>query len=195
LSEIDARLAQARTVLLHEIRTADEERRVLLTGQGDELCEQVAKALEELGFEVEPMDPAWPEGDKREDLRVRATDHPGWIALVEVRGHRKGAQLADLIKLHSRYRTRYLQDEKALPSATWLIVNHSIDRDPSNRQTALQSHQSDVDAFGQDGAIVIDTVQLFNLSRSVASGRLTKEIARVALITGTGRFVLPEEAV
>ena len=195
VTDIDARLSQARTNLLNETRIADEGRRVLLTGQGDELCEEVAVALEDLGFQVERMDPVWPAGDKREDLRVRLKAKPDWISLVEVRGHRKGVQLADLIKLHSRFRTRYLQDTKALPSATWLFGNHSIDRDPSVRQVTLQSHQSDVEAFGQDGAMVIDTVQLFKLTRAVANGRLTAAIAQSALIDGTGRFALPEGAV
>jgi hypothetical protein len=193
LVEIDTRLAEARTDLLREIRAADDGPRVLLTGQGDSLCEQVARVLEDFGFQVERMDPKWPEGDKREDLRVRLDSQSGWVALVEVRGHRKGAPLADLIKLHSRFRTRYLQDEKVLPSATWLFVNHTIDRDPGGRQVALQSHESDVEAFGQDGALVIDTVQLFELSRAVADARLTTDRARSALIEAAGRFALPEE--
>ena len=43
--------------------------------------------------------------------------------------------------------------------------------------------------------MVIDTVQLFKLTRAVANGRLTAAIAQSALIDGTGRFALPEGAV
>jgi hypothetical protein len=90
LDGFDAELVRQNEQLASATELADLGRRVLLTGQGDELCEQVARGLEDLGFEVERMDPKWPAGDKREDLHIRELNYPAWVAIAEIRGYRKG---------------------------------------------------------------------------------------------------------
>jgi hypothetical protein len=191
IAELEDDLQAHQEQLSAAVGEADRGRRILLTGQGDALCEQVALTLEDLGFEVERMDPKWPEGDKREDLRVHETSRPGWVAIVEVRGYRRGAQLTDLIRLHSRFRSRYQVDEGTLPNATWLITNHFIEDDPESREAVLRSNQAEIDAFGADGALVIDSVDLFRLWTAVIANRISKVDARNALVAASGRFSPP----
>lgn len=79
---------------------ADRGLRALLTTQDQELVSAVADVLRSFGFEVEDMDSAWGDGPKREDLRVRHPERPGWLAIVEVKGFRKsGGATNDLQKV------------------------------------------------------------------------------------------------
>lgn len=66
--------------------------RALLTSDGDDLVDAVACALAELGFHVIDMDEHWPEGQRKEDVRVLDDDAPGSIALVEVKGFTSGVK-------------------------------------------------------------------------------------------------------
>jgi hypothetical protein len=191
IAGLEADLRVRNQQLSAAIDEADRGRRILLTGQGDVLCEQVAQTLEAFGLEVERMDPNWPVGDKREDLRIRDPSTALWVAIVEVRGYRKGAQLTDLIRLHSRFRSRYQADVGELPNATWLITNHFIDDDPESREAVLRSNQAEIDAFGADGALVIDSVDLFRLGSAVIAGRISKVDARKALVAASGKFTPP----
>jgi hypothetical protein len=191
IADLDAELAARQGQLAASTEDADRGPRILLTGQGDPLAEQVAKTLEDLGFDVDRMDRIWPSGDKREDLRVRDPSIPGWEAIVEVRGYRKGAQLTDMIRLHSRFRTRYQADTGRLPAASWLITNHFVEDDPQTREAVLRSNQAEIDAFASDGALVVDSIDLYRLWTAVARDELTKSDARQALTSASGRFAVP----
>jgi hypothetical protein len=194
VAELNGREAARRADLAREVAATDAGRRLLLTAQREDLCEQAAATLEELGFEVERMDAVWELGAKREDLRVRNREQSGWIALAEVRGYSKGAKIADLARLNGRFRTLYQLEVGKLPSATWLIVNHFIEQDPAARELVLQSNEDELDAFAQDGVLVIDSVRLFECWRAVEDHLITAEQARTALVTATGRFALPATA-
>ena len=127
---------------------ADASERRLLTAQGDELVESVKDALTEIGFQVADVDElrASP-GDYLEDLRVTDPEQDDWIALVEVRGYTKGAQLNDLLRI-GRFVTRYIVDHGHPPTATWYIVNHFCKTDPSTRTIPLQGNAQEVATFG-----------------------------------------------
>jgi len=88
------------------VAEANATARRLLTAQGDELVDEVQAAFEELGFTVRNVDKeiANP-GDRREDLRITDPDRAAWIAIVEVRGYKRGAQVNDLLRI-SRFVTR-----------------------------------------------------------------------------------------
>ena len=163
------------------------ERR-MLTGQGDDLVETVIQALESFGFFVEARDEEAAEGDKLEDLRVRDPDAPDWVSIAEVRGYRKGAVLADLNRLHARYRLRFTQESGHEPDAMWYIAHHSFASDPAGRHPALGSHPAEVDLFAEDGGLIIESQYLYDLWMQVRAGEVAPEEARRRLRQATGRF-------
>jgi len=166
---------------------ADSNERALLTSKADILKNVVIKCLRHLGFVVEDMDPLRPQGDKLEDLQVRDPDYPDWIALAEVRGYARGAQLSDLMRMQ-RFATRFQKDNLRLPDRLWYVVNHSILTDPSDRQSALASNPNEVQAFAESGGLVIDTVELFKLVGAVDGRLLTPADARSSVHGAAGRF-------
>jgi hypothetical protein len=166
---------------------ADANERALLTSQADSLKNVVIGSLRHLGFAVEDMDSAWPLGDKREDLRLKNPDHAEQIALVEVRGYARGAQLSDLMRMQ-RFAARFQKDEGRMPDRLWYVVNHSLADDPSQRQPALASNPSEVETFAESGGLVIDTVELFKIWQAVDARRVDPAIARAMLTKATGRF-------
>lgn len=176
-------LAQART-------DADTRQRRLLVAQGDDLVAAVSDALQTIGFEVRNMDALWPENDRREDLRVTAADHPGWNAIVEVRGYTRGAAQSDLIRIGGRFVPRYMQDEGRAPSSAWYIVNHNFRRDPSQRPRVLSGNEPEIETFAEGTAsgLVVDTVTLFQVVRAVEEGLLDPASARATFVGGRGTF-------
>jgi len=168
-------------------RAAAALERVLLIGQGTPLVEAVARALEAVGFIVEPMDAKQPANDRREDLRVTAPGDSEWIALVEVRGYRNGAQLSDLMRL-GRFRGRYLKETGREPTACWYIVNQFVGVDPGSRQKPLGGNLDEVHEFATDGGLIIDTRDLFALWNAIESGTLTPNDARSMLRESRGVF-------
>ena len=163
------------------------ERR-LLSAQGHELLQAVTQALEQLGFAVEARDEQAAEGDLLEDLRVRDAEFPDWVAIAEVRGYRRGAQLADLNRLHARFRLRFVQEMDKLPDAMWYVVNHSIGTDPGTRQPALGSHPAGMELFAEDGGLVIESQFLYDLWMQVRKGAMTKDEGRLQIRESVGRF-------
>lgn len=71
---------------------ADTYERALLTADGRVLEESVGCALAELGFIVVDMDEIWPEGKRKEDLRVVDPNVGDWLAIVEVKGFSNGVK-------------------------------------------------------------------------------------------------------
>jgi hypothetical protein len=133
------------------------------------------------------MDQVHPEGDRREDLRVTIPDDPAWIAIVEVRGYRGGAQVKDLMRL-ARFRSRFRTETGAEPDASWYVVNQFLGVDPGGRQRVLSGNPDEVSEFAADDGLVIDTRELFRLVNAVNAGALALGDARDILRSGRGVF-------
>lgn len=174
-----------RRVVEDERARADSRERRLLTASGDPLKDQVSDVLIELGFAVVDSDALEAnQAEKLEDLRV---SDGAWTALVEVKGYTKGAKTNDLQKF-TRPVGRYVRDTGREPDALWYIVNQEAGSDPGQRRPPLTSNPDDVESFGEDGGLVIDTVELFRLQRSVHLGTISKDAARAMLMPATGIF-------
>ena len=182
------RLADLDQQLRAETQRADENERRLLTAQSDGLVEEVILTLVELGFQVVDVDAeiASP-GDRREDIRVASPDDPRWIALGEVRGYARGAQLNDLLRL-GRFVARYAREEGREPDAVWYVVNQFIASDPRSRPSPLNANDAEVETFAEGGGLVIDTKDLFTLRMHVRRGEIAVSAARDLLMRSTARF-------
>jgi len=100
LAELSKGKASLQIQLAQASSSANIGIRRLIKSQSDELVDEVAKALEALGFTVTKMDDQISEGSpKLEDLRIKDPDVKDWQALVEVRGYSKsGGNTSDLIR-------------------------------------------------------------------------------------------------
>jgi hypothetical protein len=185
------KIAEMRKTLEAASKKADSDHRVLLTQQGDELKDKVSDVLSIFGFDVTNADEQATKGDLLEDLRVEAM-YKGrrWVALVEVRGYKRGAQLNDLLRISGRFLKRYMQENGgAIPDALWYVVNHDIETPPGKRQNALSSNKKEVQTFAEDSlGLVVDTTTLFQLRTRVEDGSMTPDEARELLISSTGYF-------
>ncbi len=180
-AELKGQLAQARN-------DADANERALLTTQSDPLKDAAMAALRFLGFAVTDADLTAKPDEHLEDLRIEDPDVPGWIALGEVKGYTKGAATAGMSQL-TRFRKRYVLSTGADADASWYIVNHFLDRDPSTRQAAFHG-SGDVEAFAEDQGLIINTVDLFRLLGQVEREERTPVEARRLLRESTGRLRL-----
>lgn len=171
---------------------AGEEWRALLSESGDDLVKAVQNALELIGFDVIDSD-ALPQnkGKKREDLRV---EHEGWTALVEVKGYAGAAKSNDLQQLNGAA-VAYAASTGSQADALWYVVNAYREADPAQRETPLGSREEDLDTFAEySSGSLIDTRELFALRQLVATGQMSKEDARAALMSAGARFVAPSDA-
>jgi len=166
---------------------ADAEERRLLTAQGATLVEAVAVALRSLGFDVEDADSApTPEGTpKVEDLRVRDPDDPTWTNITEVRGYKAGAKVSDLLRL-ARFAGLHAIRTGSIPLSRWYVVNQFFDDDPDTRRAPLAGSEDDIAVFAEDGGLVIDTRELFNLQQLVDDGTVAPAQARAHLRQARG---------
>lgn len=163
--------------------------RRLLTAQGDDLKDEVAIALRDLGFVVEDADEEHAKkGDLLEDLRVLDGEDPEWVALVEVRGYAGGAKLSDLQRI-ARFVARFAAANGKLPSAAWYVVNQLLGADPGKRPAPLSSNPDEVETFTEDGGLVVDTADLFVLRERVRRSEIPAADARAQLKT-PGRLVV-----
>jgi hypothetical protein len=168
---------------------ADRGSRRLLTDQGEGLVDAVASALNEIGFDVDLMDERRKKGDLLEDLQIRDTDAPDWVALGEVKGHKKGAQLQDLLRM-SRCVVRFLKDTGHEPDRQWYIVNGFLNDDPSTRPDPLKSNADEVASFAQAGGLIIDTRALFLLRQHIVRSTAEPRILRQRLREATGTLTV-----
>jgi hypothetical protein len=176
------------TELERTVVEANATVRRLLTAQGDELVDEVQAAFEELGFIVKNVDKEITNpGDRREDLRVSDPDRAGWIAIVEVRGYRRGAQVNDLLRI-GRFVTRYVQETSELPDSAWYVVNHFSEQDPATRPVPLAANPLELETFGADNGLVLDTRLLFQLRIKVRGGDIQADAARAQLVAARGLF-------
>lgn len=149
----------------------------------------VADALERLGFDVENMDDQHEPGSRHEVLQVRSPDAPEWVALVEVKGYKRGAKANDLmslIKYHGIYK-----DKLGPPSALWYMANHFLDRSPDEHPLVLAANDDEVASFASDwNGLVIDTCDLFSLLNLVEAGDIEPTEARKLFTQKRRRFEL-----
>jgi hypothetical protein len=165
------------------VRTNSSDRR-LLTAQGDDLVDETRACLEEFGFQVTNVDREIAiKGDRREDLRISNPDSPGWIAIAEVRGYKRGAQLNDLLRI-GRFVARYVEETGRLPAASWYVVNHHFDQDPSTRPTPLASNPVEVKTFCESNGLIVDTRFLFRKRMEVRSGLTEPRDVRAMFTSG-----------
>ena len=188
--ELMAREQRLRHELAGARELGDKGIRSLLTAKARDLVLIVASMLEALGFQVEDMDEVWPEGDKRDDLRVRDAGDPDWVGLVEVRGYTGGGAVRDFQRI-SRFQKPFLKDENRLPSRSWYMVNQFFTVDPDIRDRLLGSNPDEVEEFAHDDGLAIDSRTLFRLHRDVSAGDLQKDQAMRILKGQTGILTYP----
>ena len=118
---------------------------------GDGLVEAVKEVLTYLGFEVQDMDAELKEEAKREDFRLTLEDRPGWEAIVEVKGYKKGTRTKDARQINE-HRLRYAAEKATNPDLTLWIANPHRNVDPSCRPAP--------DKNVRDTAALIETVHV-----------------------------------
>ncbi|MFQ5934560.1 MAG: hypothetical protein ACE5KI_07960, partial [Dehalococcoidia bacterium] len=164
VTEIDKQVGELETKLALTRAKANKGLRRLITAQGEELVDEVAKALKDIGFDVTDVDELVGEkGLKREDLRLRHLGKRGeeWNAIVEVRGYaRSGGTTADLLRLN-RFAELYEKETGQAPDKRIYIVNGELQLLPSQRQKPLASATDDIDIFADSKGVVIWSVDLF----------------------------------
>jgi hypothetical protein len=187
LMELDEQQQDLVDALSAAKRSAEAHERLLLTARSNDLVRAVTECLSDLGFGVTNMDEVYPLGDRREDLQVTASDVPDWIALVEVRGYRRGAQSDDLQRI-GRFSKRYLRDNGKDADALWYVVNQFNEDSPAVRPPVLASKEPELAEFANDDGAAIDTADLFRLWMAVKEQRLPAGEARSRLMQTRGRF-------
>ena len=162
--EIDKQIGELTTELTLAKTNANKGRRRLITAQGPELVDEVAKALKDIGFNVTDVDELVGEkGPKREDLRLEHLNKRGeeWNAIVEVRGYARSAgNTADLLRL-DRFADLYKKETGQTPDKSIYIVNGQLELLPSQRQEPLASAPEDLQIFSESGGILIWSIDLF----------------------------------
>jgi hypothetical protein len=163
--KIDKRIGKLTTKLALAKSKADNGLRRLITRQGEELVDEVAKALSNIGFSVTKVDPIIGErGPKREDLRLRHLDKSGkeWNAIVEVRGYaHSGGKTSDLSRLTNRFADLYKKETGQAPNKYIYIVNSQIELLPLQRQGPLAPATEDLEVFGDSNGVLIWSIDLF----------------------------------
>lgn len=186
-STLTERIHQGQGRLEVASSAAESGMRRLLTQQGEELERAVHYAFSVLGFQVESRDV---EGKARlEDLRVSA---PGseWTAVVEVKGYTGGGKSNDFNKF-IRYNAEYVRETGKAPDRNWYVVNSYMSRPPASRPGPFDSVPDAVQSFADADGLVVSTMELFRLVRSVEIGDVSAEQARDSLVNSTGSYVAP----
>ncbi|GAA0928856.1 hypothetical protein GCM10009557_93870 [Virgisporangium ochraceum] len=186
--QLKERVSELR-VKLDDLRMATNNLdRRLLSSQGDDLKNETARALAELGFRIVDSDEARiaENSSLLEDLEVH--DGTSWVAIAEVRGYGKGAKTSDFQRL-ARAARGFERRNGRDADARWYIVNHNLSQPPSERRPVLAGAESDVQEFALDNGCVIDTRDLFRLRESVRSGDMDAVAARTLLKECRGIYV------
>jgi len=161
--EIDNKIGELTTELAIVKANVNKGQRRLITAQGDELVDEVAKTLKDIGFNVTLVDQLVGKKPKREDLRLRHLGKGGeeWNAIVEVRGYsRSGGTTADLLRL-GRFADLYKKEIGQAPDKRIYIVNSELELLPSQRQEPLASATEDLQIFSESSGILIWSIDLF----------------------------------
>lgn len=171
--KIDKQITNIINKLAEAKLEANNGLRRLITAQGSELLDEVAKGLDSIGFTVDFMDEQISQGEpKKEDLRLKHINKEGkeWVAIVEVRGYaRSGGTTADLLRL-SRFADMYKIETGKYPDSRIYIVNGELEQLPSARQEPLISAKDDLKIFAESNGVLIWSVDLF---RALKAATLT----------------------
>lgn len=165
VTEIDRQIGEWSNKLALAKAEANNGLRRLITKQGDELVDEVDKALSNIGFSVTKVDPLIGEDEpKREDLRLKHLGESGeeWNAIVEVRGYaRSGGKTSDLSRIN-RFANLYKKETGQAPDKCIYIVNGQTELlSPQQRQEPLVSNTEDLEVFSDSNGILIWSIDLF----------------------------------
>ncbi|WP_315770703.1 hypothetical protein [Rhodococcoides kroppenstedtii] len=186
IKEADEEIRTAELDLERIRRTAEVGQQRLLTSDGSDLVRAVAAALEAVGLKVTDLDSAIPQGTpKIGDLEI-LDPTSGLTIMAEVKGKTKGAALGDLLSIKNHQKT-YEKTRKPL-DRVWYVVNANRRTDPDSRRPPLQEAAIEIAVFGDGDGLVVDTRDLFQLSKRVTMQELTAEHARRMLLDQRGRF-------
>jgi hypothetical protein len=168
--EIDRQIGKLATELATAKINANKGLRRLITAQGEELVDEVAKALKAIGFDVTIVDKLIGENEpKREDIRLGhvTKESEKWSAIVEVRGYARSAgNTADLLRL-ARFAELYKKETGNYPDKRIYIVNGQLELLlPSQRQEPLASAPEDLQIFSESDGILIWSVDLFRAMKA-----------------------------
>ena len=169
-AKLDAELKDAKGL-------ADKYERALVSAEGEILEHAVARAFADLGFAVQEMDEVWPDGDRREDLRITVDGEDDWIAIVEVKSFKRGTKETEVVNM-SRWIERYILETGKAPSARWFVTNAFRNQDPESRPTPFENKPEFPETFNRAGGTIIDTRALFDLLAITATDQTLKAAAR-----------------
>lgn len=171
VNEIERQIGEWSKKLALAKAEANNGLRRLITKQGNELVDEVAKALSNIGFSVTKMDQLIDEkGPKREDLRLKHLGESGeeWNAIVEVRGYaHSGGKSSDLSRIN-RFARLYEKETGQAPDKCIYIVNGQTELLlPNQRQEPLVSNTEDLEVFSSDSnGILIWSIDLFRAMKA-----------------------------
>ena len=160
----DKQIGELTTELAVAETEANKGLRRLITAQGKELVDEVAKALKGIGFNVVQVDELVGEKEpKKEDLRLEHLAKGGeqWNAIVEVRGHkRSGGSSKDLLRF-GRFAELYTKETGKAPDKRIYVVNGELELVPSQRQEPLASATEELQIFSESDGVLIWSIDLF----------------------------------
>ena len=158
---------------------ADKKERRIVWADGDDLVSATSEILTSFGFNVEDVDATrGPNDPKREDLRLTLDDRPGWEAIVEVKGYKKGTKANDNRQIR-QHRDTYTNEQGRLPDLTLWIANPYRLQDPSLRPAL----DKDVAERSKDiGATYVPVPDLYRLWVLVADGSIKPSQAAHRLV-------------
>lgn len=134
IQELETEQETLETKLSAETEKADSGIRRAIWEDGDPLVDAVTEILTDLGFNVRDMDAERSDGEpKHEDLRLTLDSHPGWEAIVEVKGYTSGTRTNDARQIteHSKH---YIKENLREPDLTlWIGNPHRTAVDPAAR--------------------------------------------------------------
>lgn len=181
IAKLEADRSQLECELQSATQNADTEARRVLWADGNDLVEGIKEILTRFDFNVEDMDAALgPKDAKREDLRLTLDNSPGWEAIVEVKGYRKGTKASDARQIR-QHRDDYMREKGRVPDLTLWIANPFRQRDPSHRQPP---DREVVTAAENVGALYVSVPDLYKLWILVAEGSVEPSDAARRLVRG-----------
>ena len=152
-----------------EGQKADSGIRQALWADGDELTAVVGVMLDDLGFKACDMDADLRQGEpKREDLRLKRENVPGWQAMVEVKGYTSGTKTNDARQIRE-HRDHYIREKGRPPDLTVWLSNPYRKGEPSSRPAPDQQVK---DAAENIGAVHVLASDLYRQWVLVAAGNL-----------------------
>jgi hypothetical protein len=166
---------------------ADRGVRQLVTGKSRSLIQATMDAFRQLEFDVEDVDQHAHIGSEMEDLRLQDPHDPSWTNITQIRGYADAAKLGDIQRL-TLFAEQFSNRNGSLPTSSWYVVNQFLSTDPDLRPLPLGGSKEDVERFANNGGLILDTRELFQLVRAVDAGRLTPAEARRMLRSATGVF-------